>query len=79
MSNLIQLNPPIPVKVVPKEGNGPAWPTGPGHCFGWLDYTQEHNTLWLIGYDTNGELWWVPQSHVRLQTNISMDRPKETK
>lgn len=67
---MIQLNPPIPVTVVAGSG----WPTGSGMAIGWIDYSQEHNTLWICAMDDGGEVWTVPQSHVRLQFNVSMGR-----
>lgn len=60
----------IPVDVV--EGYG--WPAGKGFCLAWLDYSQEHFTLWRVAMDTDGEVYDVPQSHVRLQNNVSMGR-----
>lgn len=69
---LTQLNPLLPVYVI--AGNG--WPSGPGYCVAWLDYSQEHFTLWKIVMDSDGAAWDIPQSHVRLQFNPSMGRPE---
>ena len=49
-------------------------PRGPGYCFAWFDYSQEHETLWLVCMDATGEWWQVPQSQVRAQKNYSMGR-----
>lgn len=69
---ILQLNPTIPVRV---EGLTGSWPTGRGYAFALLDYSQEHNTLWLVAYDSDGQVWWVPQKYVRVQYNMSMERP----
>lgn len=61
----LQLNPFLPVFVVSKNLAG--------HAFAMLDYSQEHNTLYVVGLD-NVEVWTVPQSDIRLQTNWSMGR-----
>ncbi len=42
-----------------------------------MDYSQEHDTLFLCGYHDSKELWWVPQSGLRMQHNISLRRPHE--
>ena len=39
-----------------------------------LDYSQEHNTLFLCGYHDTRELWWVPHTELRLENNISLGR-----
>lgn len=72
---ILQLDPSIPVLVV--EGYG--WPAGKGTAIALIDYLSEHFTLWKVGMDSDGAIWDVPQSHVRLQTNISMGRvaPKD--
>lgn len=62
---ILQLNPTLPVFVVSKEQSG--------YAFAVIDYSQEHNTLYVVGLD-NGEVWTVPQSDIRLQTNWSMGR-----
>jgi hypothetical protein len=62
---LIQLNPTIPVWV---EGRGN------GHAIGWMDYSQEHQLMWIIAMDDNGEIWTISNPKVRLYKNISMER-----
>jgi hypothetical protein len=44
-----------------------------GYVFIILDYSQEHDSLFLVGLD-NGEFWWIKQSRIRLCKNYSMDR-----
>lgn len=75
---MFQLDPPIPVFLI--EGPPRNWPAGKATCVAWIDYSQEHNTLWKCALDDGGEVWDVPQSHVRLQINGSMLRgPKAAK
>jgi hypothetical protein len=69
---ILQLDPPIPVFVV--EGWG--GPGGEADCFAWVDYSQEHFTLWKVAMRVGGAVFDVPQSHVRAQFNISMGRLK---
>jgi hypothetical protein len=54
--------------------DGGGWPAGKAIAIAWIDYSQEHSTLFKVAMDDGGEIWDVPQSHVRLQTNISMRR-----
>jgi hypothetical protein len=70
---ILQLNPMLPVWI---EANDKAWAAGSGYAIALMDYSQEHNTLWLVAMDDNGQMWWVPQSHVRLQFNPSIGRIK---
>lgn len=70
---MLQLDPPIPVFIV--AGNG--WPEGSGYAMGWIDYSQEHFTLWKVAMDAGGAVFDVPQSHIRLQFNVSMGRVRQ--
>lgn len=62
---IMQLNPVIPVFVVSKNIAG--------YAFAMIDYSQEHNTLYVCGLD-NGEVWTAPQSDIRMQKNWSLGR-----
>lgn len=62
---LTQLNPPIPMTV---EGRGK------GYAIAVIDYSQEHDLLWVVALDASGEIWAVPNPQVRMQKNISMGR-----
>jgi hypothetical protein len=62
---IIQLNPTIPVWV---EGKGT------GYALALIDYSQEHNLIWVIGFDETGEIWQVANPLVRLQKNYTMGR-----
>ena len=62
---MLQLNPPIPF--VDDKGR---------KCTAYLvlDYSQEHDTLFFVGYDDDRTLWWLPNSRLRLPDNISLGR-----
>ena len=61
----LQLSPTIPVYSLEHNMEG--------YALVMMDYSQEHNTLFLVGLD-NGELWWIKQSQLRLTWNRSLDR-----
>lgn len=61
---MLQLNPPIPV-VTPK---GKGW----AHVL--IDYSQEHDLLWVVFLDESGECWTLPNRDVRIQKNMSLGR-----
>lgn len=62
---MLQLDPPLPLRT--KNGR---------RCTAYLvlDYGPEFNTLFLVGIHENRQLWWLPQSSLRLDDNISMGR-----
>ena len=62
---LVQLNPPIPV----------ISPHGPGLAHAIIDYGPEHDLLWVLFLDKNGECWTFNNKEIRGQTNITMSRP----
>lgn len=61
---LLQLNPPIPV-TTPKG-------TGLAHII--IDYGPEHNLMWTVFLDSNGECWTFDNKQIRAQKNITMGR-----
>jgi len=46
-----QLNPALPVMVEDK---------GKGYAFAVIDYGQEHNLIWIVALNANGEIWCSP-------------------
>ena len=60
-----QLNPSLPVFVEGK-GNGVA--------FAVIDYGEEHNLIWVVAFDENGEIWCPPNPKVRMRANWTMGR-----
>lgn len=65
-----QLNPTIPMHVLGK---------GNGFAVAVIDYSQEHDLLWVVIMDETGEIWTVNNREVRGQTNISMCRTPQIK
>ena len=63
---ILELNTPLPVKVLPKNDDGMA------HFI--LDYGTEHDTLWGIFLNQSGEFWWVPTKEIRMGKNWSFNR-----
>ena len=59
-----QLNPPLPM-VTPK-GNGLA------HFI--IDYGVEHNLMFTVFLDDNGECWTFDTCNVRMAKNITLGR-----
>lgn len=45
-----------------------------GQTLAWLDYSQEHDVLWMVANDVTGEVWLVNNKYIRLQVNMSMGR-----
>ena len=60
-----QLNPSLPVTV---EGKGR------GTAFAVIDYGEEHNLIWVVALDDNGEIWCSPNPKVRMRANWTMGR-----
>jgi hypothetical protein len=61
---IIQLNPTIPV-----------WTEfGTGQAIGWLDYSSEHHLFWIVASDSDGSVWTLNNTKIRLQKNISIGR-----
>ncbi len=62
---LTQLNPPIPLHVLGK---------GDGYAIAVIDYSQEHNLVWITALNESGEIWCAPNPIVRLGKNWTMGR-----
>lgn len=60
-----QLNPPIPLHVIGK---------GDGYAIAVIDYSQEHNLVWVTALNDSGEIWCAPNPVVRLGKNWTMGR-----
>ena len=61
---ITQLNPPIPLET----------PKGKGYAHLVIDYSQEHNLVWVVFIDNTGECWSFENKEVRLQRNITLGR-----
>jgi hypothetical protein len=66
---MLQLNPPIPVNT--SKGRG--W----AHVL--IDYSQEHDLLWVVFIDETGECWTLPNRDIRIQSNLSLGRREREK
>lgn len=62
--SIVQLNPQLPI-VCPK---------GEGYAIALIDYSQDHDLLWVIAINETGEIWTYPNPEVRAVKNISMGR-----
>lgn len=59
-----QLNPPLPLET----------PKGRGWAHAIIDYSQEHNLLWVVFLNDGGECWQFDNSQVRMVNNYSLGR-----
>ena len=66
---MLQLNPPIPVNT----------PKGKGWAHILIDYSQEHDLLWVVFLDETGECWTLPNRDIRIQSNLSLGRREREK
>jgi hypothetical protein len=68
MSNVLQLNPPIPVET----------PKGKAMAMFLIDYGPEHDLMWVTFIDETAECWTWPNPKIRAQKNITLGRdPKK--
>ena len=67
MSTILQLDPPIPVIVTSKDNKK-------GQAMFVLDYSTEHHVIWGVALDDSGEVWWVPNLEIRVQSNWTLNR-----
>ena len=63
----IQLNPPIPLETS----------KGRGYAHFMIDYSQEHDLVWVVFLDETGECWTFRNSEVRIQNNFTLGRTAE--
>lgn len=61
---LTQLNPTIPLRS----------PKASGEAIAVIDYSIEHDLMWVIVDDETGQVWTVPNSEVRAYKNYSAGR-----
>jgi len=61
---MLRLDPPIPLDT----------PRGKGFAHVLIDYSQEHDLMWVIFLDESGECWTFLNKEVRLQKNLSFGR-----
>jgi hypothetical protein len=63
---LLQLDPPIPVLS----------PKGKGLAHALIDYGAEHDLIWIVFQDENGQCWSWSNKEIRGQVNVTMGRPE---
>jgi hypothetical protein len=63
---LLQLDPPIPVLS----------PKGKGLAHALIDYGAEHDLIWIVFQDENGQCWSWGNKEIRGQVNVTMGRPE---
>lgn len=61
---ILQLNPSLPLQT----------PKGFGWAHFLIDYSQEHDLLYVVFLNENGECWTFPNSQIRMVDNISLGR-----
>jgi hypothetical protein len=61
---MIQLNPTLPLET----------PRGKEFAHFVIDYSQEHDLLWIVFLDDSGECWTFQNSEIRIQKNLSIGR-----
>ena len=61
---MLQLNPALPMTT----------PKGSGWAHFVIDYSQEHNLLWVVFLDSNGECWTFSNKDVRMDKNYTLGR-----
>ena len=61
---ILQLNPAIPLET----------PKGKGFAHFMLDYSQEHEIIWIDFIDSTGECWSFRNPEIRLQKNMTFGR-----
>lgn len=64
-----QLNPMIPVDT----------PRGSGYAIGVIDYSQEHDLLWVVFLDESRECWTFSNPEIRAPKNITLGRLGDSK
>lgn len=66
---MLQLHSPLPLDT----------PKGKGFAHFVIDYSQEHDLLWVVFIDETGECWTFSNKDIRLQPNITTGRSNSTK
>lgn len=66
---MIQLNPSIPVIT----------PRGSGEAVGWIDYSPEHDLMWIVFLDDNCECWIFQNKDIRAHKNFTLGRTADGK
>lgn len=65
---ITQLNPPLPLET----------PKGKGEAHFLIDYSIEHDLVWVVFMDETGECWSFRNPEIRMQKNITLGRTNVT-
>ncbi len=65
---IIQLNPPVPIET----------PKGSAQAMFLIDYSIEHNLMWVCFIDETGECWTFQNPEIRACKNITLGRTLDT-
>lgn len=66
---ILQLNPQLPLLT----------PKGKAYAHFLIDYSQEHDLLWVCFIRDTGECWTFPNQQVRLEANETLSSPISNK
>ncbi len=47
---------------------------GDGWAIAVIDYSQDHNLIWVVVLNKNGEVWCIPNYEIRVERNYSLGR-----
>ena len=61
---LTQLNPPLPLDT----------PKGKGWAYFIIDYSQDHDLLWVVFLNGSRECWTFSNKHIKIDENYSLGR-----
>lgn len=64
---MLQLNPALPMIT----------PRGSGWAHFVIDYSQEHDLMWVVFLDSTGECWTFSNRDVRIDKNYTLGRTFE--
>lgn len=65
---ITRINPPLPLDT----------PKGKGHAHFIIDYSTEHDLIWVVFIDETGECWCYRNPHIRLRPNMTFGRNATT-
>jgi hypothetical protein len=63
---IIQINPPLPVTTV----------KGRGFAHFLIDYSQEHDLIWVVFMKESGECWSLSNKDIRMDANFTLGTGK---
>ncbi len=60
---ILRLDPSIPVQT----------PLGKARAFIMLDYSEDHNLMWVCAIDATGAIWTFSNPEIRIQSNQTLN------